>query len=183
MFKSFMTWMSCNVQLSHSTLGNVMLHVCVGVVPKLVDTAFKWRSVYFVGILPLLVLAYMRRDLKVVWDRLYQAPADQKLNISWDWRPVPDDESWEPGYVNTARDLSNALRINPTLRVFVAAGYYDLITPFFDAEYTLNRHDIQPKRVEYHYYSAGHMMYVNEPSRTQLLSDVRGFIKAQLSKE
>ena len=66
--------------------------------------------------------------------------------------------------------------------MLVASGYYDFATPFFDAEYTLNRHDIPADRIDYTYYPAGHMMYVNEPSRLQLLEDVRTFIQAQLSR-
>lgn len=38
--------------------------VCAGVVPLLLKTEFGWRTVYFVGILPLLLLAYARRGLK-----------------------------------------------------------------------------------------------------------------------
>ena len=38
--------------------------VCAGVVPVLLKTAYGWRSVYFVGIAPLLLLAYARRGLK-----------------------------------------------------------------------------------------------------------------------
>ncbi len=125
------------------------------------------------------LMDYMHRDLKIDWDRLYMAPADSELSASWRWRPVPDGQDWEPMAVNTARDLASALRVNPSLNVFVASGYYDLVTPFFDAEYTLNRHDIDADRVHYRYYGGGHMMYVNEPSRTQLLSDVREFIRAQ----
>jgi carboxypeptidase C (cathepsin A) len=66
--------------------------------------------------------------------------------------------------------------------VLVASGYYDLVTPFFDAEYTLNRHDILAEQIDYTYYGGGHMMYVNEPSRTQLLDDTRAFIRAQLEQ-
>lgn len=125
------------------------------------------------------LMDYMRADLKIEWDRLYFAPADEELEQNWRWRTIPDGEPWEPLPVNTARDLSSALRINPSLRVLVASGYYDLITPFFDAEYTLNRHSISADRIQYRFYGAGHMMYVNEPSRTQLLEDVREFISVQ----
>lgn len=38
--------------------------VCAGVVPMLLATAYGWRSVYFVSILPLLLLAFARRGLK-----------------------------------------------------------------------------------------------------------------------
>ena len=128
------------------------------------------------------LMEYLYRDLAVDWERLYLAPADPELADAWRWRPVPDDEAWEPQPVNTARDLSVALRGNPDLRVFVAAGYYDLVTPFFDAEYTLNRHDIDAGRIEYAYYEGGHMMYVNEPSRARLLGDVRRFLTEQLAR-
>ena len=128
------------------------------------------------------LMDYISRDLEVAWDRSYLAPADKDLYPQWNWRPIPEDTHWNPMPVNTAHDLSAALRMNPGLRVFVASGYYDLITPFFDAEYTLNRHDIRPGRISYKYYSGGHMMYVHEPSRTQLLEDTRAFIRAQLGE-
>jgi len=126
------------------------------------------------------LMDYMLKELKIDWDRNYMAPSDRELYKSWRWRPVPDETYWEPSPVNTAPDLAEAMRINPELNVLVASGYYDLVTPFFDAEYTLNRHDIQPGRIEYKYYGGGHMMYVNEPSRTQFLKDVRDFIQGQL---
>jgi MFS transporter, putative metabolite:H+ symporter len=43
-----------------SSLGGV---VCAGLVPVLVN-AFGWRSVYFAGVLPLLLMAWARRGLK-----------------------------------------------------------------------------------------------------------------------
>lgn len=121
----------------------------------------------------------MYRDLEVRWDRLYLAPADPNLNREWKWQS-PSQEPWP---VNTARDLSEALRTNPSLRVLVASGYYDFATPFFDAEYTLDRHGIPADRIDYRYYEGGHMMYVHEPSRTRLLEDVRAFIEAQIPRD
>lgn len=44
-----------------SSLGAI---VCAGVVPLLLRTAYGWRSVYFVGILPLVILMIARRDLR-----------------------------------------------------------------------------------------------------------------------
>lgn len=44
-----------------SSLGSV---VCAGLVPMLLTTAYGWRSVYFVGILPLVLLAFARRGLR-----------------------------------------------------------------------------------------------------------------------
>jgi carboxypeptidase C (cathepsin A) len=125
------------------------------------------------------LMDYMYGNLKVDWNRTYMAPADEDLGKQWRWRTVPDGKYWEPWAVNTAHDLSSALRINPNLKVLVASGYYDLVTPFFDAEYTLNRHDIKAEQIIYKFYGGGHMMYVNEPSRTRLLDDTRDFILQQ----
>jgi carboxypeptidase C (cathepsin A) len=125
------------------------------------------------------LMDYMRKDLGVEWDRVYLAPADDELSDQWRYRTVPDGRSYEPAFVNTAHDLAEALRINPALKVMVGSGYYDLVTPFFDAEFTLNRHDIRAEQVSYKYYGGGHMMYVNEPARTQLLADTRAFIQQQ----
>ncbi len=126
------------------------------------------------------LMDYMHADLAVRMDRPYRISGGDELSKHWRWRPVPDDQSWEPRWVNTAHDLAEALRINPGLRVFVASGYYDLVTPFFDAEFTLNRHAIPAERIDYAYYTGGHMMYVNEPSRTRLLEDIRTFMRNQL---
>jgi carboxypeptidase C (cathepsin A) len=89
------------------------------------------------------LMSYIRSDLGVNWNRTYLATADDELSDQWSWRTAPINAAWEPTYVNTAHDLSKALRINPALKVLVASSYYNLVTPFFDAEYTLNHHGIK----------------------------------------
>lgn len=44
-----------------ASLGSV---VCAGVVPLLLHSPWGWRTVYFVGVVPLLVLAFARRGLR-----------------------------------------------------------------------------------------------------------------------
>ena len=44
-----------------SSLGSI---ACAGVAPLLIGTSYGWRSVYFVGIVPLIILAFARRGLK-----------------------------------------------------------------------------------------------------------------------
>jgi putative MFS transporter len=44
-----------------NSLGSI---TCAAVVPFLLNTQFGWRSVYFVGVIPLLLLAYARRGLR-----------------------------------------------------------------------------------------------------------------------
>jgi carboxypeptidase C (cathepsin A) len=121
--------------------------------------------------------AYLQGELGVQVDRPYVVSGGRELERHWRWRPAPDGEPWEPSYVNTARDLSRALRRNSGLRVMVAAGYYDFATPFFDAEYTFARHGMLSERVTMTYYEGGHMMYLHRPSLDKLLADLRTFLR------
>lgn len=62
------------------------------------------------------------------------------------------------------------------MKVMVASGYYDLICPFFDAEYTFSRNGIQPEKIKMTYYEAGHMMYTHEADFVKLSRDIREFL-------
>lgn len=53
--------MALGVITGFSSLGAI---VCAGVVPLLLSSPFGWRTVYFVGVVPLLLLAYARRNLR-----------------------------------------------------------------------------------------------------------------------
>jgi carboxypeptidase C (cathepsin A) len=121
---------------------------------------------------------YLATELNVEMERDYAFSGGPQLGRNWKWRTAPEGQFWEPAYVNTARDLSRALRRNSGLRVMVASGYYDFATPFFDAEYTFARHAILPERITMTYYEAGHMMYLHRPSLDRLMIDARAFIRA-----
>lgn len=121
------------------------------------------------------LMHYMSTDLKVDLPRPYLT-SNGSLYPKWNWRPVPKDKGWEPHYVNVSRQLSDALRQNKDLKVMVANGYYDLVTPFFDAEYTFARHGILKDRILMKYYEAGHMMYTHEPDLKALAQDIRSFL-------
>jgi putative MFS transporter len=59
-----------------STLGSVF---CAGMVPILLtQTVYEWRSVYFVSILPLMLIALMRRDLKETTRFQASKPEDRR---------------------------------------------------------------------------------------------------------
>lgn len=120
---------------------------------------------------------YLAAELEVSMERPYLTSGGRELYSSWNWRPVPPGQSWEPSYVDVSRELSRAMRRNGDLRVLVAAGYYDFATPFFDAEYTFANHGIPADRVSWAYFEAGHMMYVHRPSLDALLARMREFIR------
>jgi MFS transporter, putative metabolite:H+ symporter len=53
--------------------------VCAGVVPLLLKTPLGWRTVYIIGVLPLLLLMYARRGLKET-ERFANRPKDAPLD-------------------------------------------------------------------------------------------------------
>jgi len=116
---------------------------------------------------------YFASELKVKMDRPYITSGG---GSNWRWRTVPDSKYWEPMPVNTAPDLGETMRRNTAMKVMVACGYFDLITPFFDAEYTFARNGIVKERVQMKYYEGGHMMYTHQPDFIKLSKDIREFI-------
>ena len=121
---------------------------------------------------------YYASVLKVKMERPYLT-SNGKIGSKWRWRTVPDGSYWEPTPVNVSRALGEAMRRNTEMKVLVASGYYDLITPFFDAEYTFARNGIVKERVEMTYYEAGHMMYTHEADFVKLSQDIRTFLTGQ----
>lgn len=126
-----------------------------------------------------LMYHYLSSDLGVSMDRPYLLSGEEAGN-SWNYRDVPEDQYWEPHYLNVGRKLSAAMRQNTAMKVWVANGYYDLITPFFDAEVTFARYGIPQDRVAMTYYQAGHMMYLNEDALAALAADLRTFYSGKL---
>jgi len=117
---------------------------------------------------------WARGSLGFVTDREYQSIG--RLGADWDWRIGGRDAN---AYLNVTPYLGKALRENSGMRIVVGQGYYDFATPFFAAEYALSRTGIPQDRVEYHYYDAGHMMYVRDEDRAKLSHDIRAFIRAR----
>lgn len=89
-------------------------------------------------------------------------------------------------YADTSESLRSAFAKNPFLKLFVASGYYDLATPYFAAEYTLNHMGLDPSlrgNIKLAYYEAGHMMYIEMKSLAQLKRDVSAFVQGSMSNQ
>lgn len=116
---------------------------------------------------------WAREGLGFETDRLYSSIGG--LGGRWDWSLGNGRDA----YLNVAPYIGRAMRQNSGLRVFNAQGWYDFATPFFGAEYSLNRMGIPQDRVTYKYYDAGHMMYIRDEDRSALSRDIRAFINAR----
>jgi carboxypeptidase C (cathepsin A) len=121
---------------------------------------------------------YVRDDLRFGHDRDYHVSANFGDN-HWDWKHETGGPNFFPGSPNVMRDMANAIIVNPKLQVEMEDGYYDLATPFFEAEYATEHlglpEDLQ-KNVHHKYYAAGHMMYLRPEDLTKLKSNVAAFI-------
>jgi carboxypeptidase C (cathepsin A) len=120
---------------------------------------------------------YLRDELKFGHDRDYHVSANFGEN-HWDWKHETDPDSF-PGSPNVTYDLANAIVMNPKLQVEMEDGYYDLATPFFEAEYAtehLGLPETLQKNIHHKYYAAGHMMYLRTEDLTKLKSNVAAFI-------
>ncbi|MEM7309069.1 MAG: peptidase S10 [Planctomycetota bacterium] len=85
----------------------------------------------------------------------------------------------ENRYVNVAEDLRQAMTRNPSLKVYVANGYYDLATPYFATHYTFDHLGLDPSlraNVTMGHYESGHMMYIHLPSLAQFRAEVTTFL-------
>jgi carboxypeptidase C (cathepsin A) len=124
---------------------------------------------------------YVRTSLKYQTDLIYD-PLDIGVNQKWDLThsidgnqiPIPD----------VVQDLHDALTQNPHLLLFSANGYYDMATPYFATEYTLNHMALDPSlrsHITYGFYESGHMVYLNVSALAQFKADLARWYDQALS--
>lgn len=125
---------------------------------------------YAVSVLAPAFTAYARDELGYATDLAYDL-LNRNVNKAWDFGSSPQRQ----GYAGALDDLQEARTQRPSLRVLIAAGYTDLVTPFAVSRYVIDQ--MKPiagaAPVEMNVYAGGHMMYLRAPSRRALMADVR----------
>jgi carboxypeptidase C (cathepsin A) len=114
---------------------------------------------------------YVRAELNFESDLPYEVL--KELYETWSYA------EHENRYVDVGETLRMAICTNPYLKVFIACGYYDLATPYFATQYTINHFTLEPdlrQNLSMSHYEAGHMMYVHMPSLEKLKKDLAEFI-------
>ena len=113
---------------------------------------------------------HLKKNLKVDIDIPYEILTGRVR--PWNYDNVQNQ------YLNVAEDLRVAMVKNPFMKVLVCNGYFDLATPFFASEYTMD-HMFLPaglkKNITMKYYPAGHMMYIEKASLAKFSEDVRSW--------
>ena len=121
---------------------------------------------------------YYQTDLEVTEIGEYSAMGGVS---DWDWRHAqPDLGGFKSPIPNTSVDLTFAMKRNPSMRVLVQQGYYDLATPHMATEYYIDHMDLPDElrdNITLEYYEAGHMMYIHEPSMVKFKEDLAKFVR------
>ena len=125
----------------------------------------------------------MRTELKYGENQTYKPGAYMDSNFTWDLRhqaPGGPPAAFSESGTNVLPDLAQTMKLNPKMKILLAGGYYDLATPFFEGIYEMHHLPVPAKlqsNIEYHYYQAGHMIYVNDAILKQFHDDVARFIR------
>ncbi len=130
----------------------------------------------FTAVVPVFVSClndYMQRELNFHTEMPYALFAHESGAFSWDW-------GQGGGFVETASALRSAMVRNPHLKVLVMEGHYDLATPYFAAETSLQRLNLSPEiraNLKITRYDSGHMLYLHQPSLEKMNRDYHDFLK------
>ena len=122
---------------------------------------------------------YVRNELNYGQGRTYLLSAPG-ANRAWDFKhKAPDARFASRGAMNVMPDLADAMKQNPTLKVMLNGGYFDLATPYYEGWYEMHQLPIPlslQNNITYHYYQSGHMVYAHEASLKEIHDNVASFI-------
>jgi carboxypeptidase C (cathepsin A) len=124
------------------------------------------------------VNAYLREDLKFSPELPYEA-LPEGISSAWDWKHNAGPPHFGPRPPSVEDDMVQAFIENSSLQVQVENGFFDMATPFFATEYTMDHLGLPPNlrgRIHFEYYPSGHMIYLNEKTLPVLKSNIADFI-------
>ena len=82
----------------------------------------------------------------------------------------------EEGEGDVMAHIGAAMTADPHMRLFWAAGYYDLSTPAYEARYTLDQDGIPAAQLTPAYFTGPHGVYEGEENLARFIRAVRAFI-------
>lgn len=110
--------------------------------------------------------AYYRDQLNYRSAEAYQA-LNLRVNSAWD----------HEGFKDAMPYLAQAMQRDPQMRLFWAAGYFDLSTPAYGGRYTLDQAGVPADRLTAAYFASGHSVFVEDRNLAALAQAVRTFMR------
>lgn len=123
---------------------------------------------------------YVRNELDYKTDLPYYTSAQQSGMFMWSSSGATPAPGGNQGFQEELSPLRAAIVANPFLKVLVMEGYYDLATPFSQAEYTMHELDLPPsyqKNISYERFWSGHMVYLEQKAHAKLQHDWDSFVE------
>jgi carboxypeptidase C (cathepsin A) len=122
---------------------------------------------------------YVRTELDYKTDTPYYTSAQQSGMFLWRSSGTTNAPGGPQGFQEEITPLRAAIVGNPFLKILVMEGYYDLATPYYQAEYTM--HELMLPQafranISYERYWSGHMVYLEQKSHAKLQKDWETFL-------
>jgi carboxypeptidase C (cathepsin A) len=106
----------------------------------------------------------LRAEIGVESERRYEII---NMAANRDWKRDEQGHVFE-GPAGATDDLRYAMSMNPDMKVLIAHGYYDMVTPYFGSERLVDQMKLLPQQREnlfIRHFGGGHMFYTWESSR------------------
>ncbi|HXP32306.1 MAG TPA: alpha/beta hydrolase [Stellaceae bacterium] len=121
-------------------------------------------------------VAYARDELGFKTDLPFKL-LNGEVSRRWDWSSGRGGGS--RGTLGASDALARALALQPRLKVMIAHGMTDLLTPYMMSRYVADHLPAAERgRVALKLYDGGHMMYLRASSRQRLHDDAQAFYAA-----
>jgi carboxypeptidase C (cathepsin A) len=116
----------------------------------------------------------LRAEIGIDSERRYELLS---MDVNREWKRDEERHAFAPP-VGATDDLRYAMSMNPDMKVLIAHGYYDMVTPYFSSERLVEQMKLAPQQREklfIRHFGGGHMFYTWDASRRAFRDWARSF--------